>query len=173
VLTDGAARPAFTQPKRCTQTHRTGDASLDLSPPCHPPIPHREKNVANFRGIPAHVLDRLDRAFAKKGSETAQCVGCGELFERPVGRGRPRLYCPGCVPPVGVAGAGEAARRWRELNPEAVEAYNQARRVSHEPRACVECGEQFRPNRADRLVCSDGCRWARKRRLKRLREAAT
>jgi len=155
-----------------------GHACHQVYAPPHPVVPSREKNVADFRGIPAHVLDRLDRAFAKKGPEKAYCVGCGELFERPVGRGRPRLYCPGSVPSVGVAGAAEMARRWRELNPDAVEAYREAQRRAYreahplEPRPCSECGEDFTPNRVDRIVCSDRCRWARKRRLKRLREAA-
>jgi hypothetical protein len=62
---------------------------------------------------------------------------------------------------------------WRAENPERVEAYNAARRVVHESRPCVECGEEFTPGRSDRIVCSTSCRWKRKRRLKKLREAAT
>ncbi len=50
--------------------------------------------------------------------------------------------------------------------------YNATRRVVHEPRPCVECGELFTPRRSDRTICSTRCRWARKRRLKREREAA-
>jgi hypothetical protein len=106
------------------------------------------------------------------GSEKAYCVGCGELFERPVGRGRPRLYCPVCVPPVGLVGMAEAARRWRELNPDAVEGYNEARRVVHAPRPCSECGGEFTPGRRDALVCSKRCRWRRSRRLQMKKAAA-
>ena len=60
-------------------------------------------------------------------------------------RGRPRRFCGGCAP---------------------------RRVVVHMPRPCVECGGGFTPNRADRIVCSTSCRWKRKRRLKREREAA-
>jgi hypothetical protein len=162
-----------------TDKQGQGDSCHNGIDPRHPAFPSREKNVADFRGkgvlshVPPHVLERLERAFAEKEeSEEVRCVGCGELFERPVGRGRPRLYCPDCVPAVGVAGAAEMARRWRALNPEAVEAYNRARRVSHERRPCVECGEEFTPNRVDRLVCSERCRGARKRRQAKAREAA-
>jgi hypothetical protein len=78
------------------------------------------------------------------------CEGCGAPFARNR-RGRPRRFCDGC--------------------PERAEAYNAARRVVHEPRPCVEGGEEFTPGRSDRIVCSTSCRWKRKRRLKREREA--
>jgi hypothetical protein len=73
-------------------------------------------------------------------------------------------WCRGC--------ANAKTREWRDQNPERVAAYAVARRVAHGPRECVECGEDFTPNRSDRIVCSTSCRWARKRRLKREREAA-
>jgi hypothetical protein len=85
----------------------------------------------------------------------ATCRGCGGEFVYE-STTRPRLYCFACSPARG----------------EDPEGYNRARRVVHAPRACVECGGEFTPNRAGRLVCSDRCGWARKRRLKREREAA-
>jgi predicted amidophosphoribosyltransferase len=43
-------------------------------------------------------------------------------------------------------------------------------------RFCGQCGEPFASynaaRRSDRIVCSTSCRWKRKRRLKREREAA-
>jgi hypothetical protein len=65
-----------------------------------------------------------------------------------------------------------AAGHGVSVTPERAEAYKAARRVLHEPRPCVECGEDFTPNRSDQIVCSTSCRWKRKRRLKREREAA-
>jgi hypothetical protein len=78
------------------------------------------------------------------------CEGCGAWFE-PNRRGRPRRFCGQCGEPFA--------------------SYNAARHVVHEPRPCVECGEKFTPGRSDRIVCSTSCRWKRKRRLKREREA--
>ena len=81
---------------------------------------------------------------------TTPCEACGGSFV-PNRRGRPRRFCDGC--------------------PERAEAYRAARRVEHEPRQCVECPKWFVPGRSDRIVCSTSCRWKRKRRLKREREA--
>ena len=93
-----------------------------------------------------------------------RCELCGQQFE-PNRRGRPRRFCDRCS-------GSPYARVWRAENAERVEAYNAARRVVHEPRSWVECGGEFTPGRADRIVCSTSCRWKRKRRLKREREAA-
>lgn len=92
------------------------------------------------------------------------CEMCGDGFE-PNRRGRPRRFCDRC------SGSPYAAR-WRAEHPDRIEAYRASRRVAHKPRPCVECGEHFTPSRSDRIVCSTSCRWKRKRRLKREREAA-
>jgi hypothetical protein len=60
-----------------------------------------------------------------------------------------------------------SVRVWRERNRERVAAYY--RRVVHEPRACIQCGESFVPGRSDALVCSTVCRWRRDRKLKKRR----
>ena len=52
-----------------------------------------------------------------------------------------------------------AVRAWRERNPDKAASYNVARRVKHEPRPCLECGELFVPRRSDTQLCSDLCRW--------------
>lgn len=75
--------------------------------------------------------------------ELGSCKRCGAPFVRNA-RGRPRRFCGGCAP---------------------------RRAVVHMPRPCVECGGEFTPSRSDRIVCSTSCRWKRKRRLKREREA--
>ena len=80
-----------------------------------------------------------------------RCEQCGEPFE-PNSRGRPRKFCPDCASPEA------AGRRWRERHAEEVAAYNAARRVKHEPRPCIECGELFTPGRVDGRLCSDRCR---------------
>jgi hypothetical protein len=48
-----------------------------------------------------------------------------------------------------------AVQRWRDQNPEKAASYNLARRVKHEPRPCVRCGEPFVPRRSDTQLCSD------------------
>ena len=45
-----------------------------------------------------------------------------------------------------------AVQRWRAETPELAVSYNLARRVNHEPRLCVECGEPFVPGRSDARV---------------------
>ena len=80
-----------------------------------------------------------------------RCEGCGATFT-PNRLGRPRRFCGACGEPFA--------------------SYNAARRLVHRARPCVECGEEFTPGRSDRIVCSTSCRWRRKRRLKREREAA-
>jgi hypothetical protein len=56
-----------------------------------------------------------------------------------------------------------AVQRWRDENPEKAASYNVARRVKHEPRPCVQCGEAFVPRRSTQL-CSNLCRWRWARR---------
>jgi hypothetical protein len=61
----------------------------------------------------------------------------------------------------------QANRDWRERNPEAVAAYNAARRREYREahplpsRPCVVCGEPFN-GRPDALVCDPECRQQRK-----------
>jgi hypothetical protein len=88
-----------------------------------------------------------------------------------------REWCPGCrqYPPLeafavpsGVAGRcrscrGQYVRQWRERNPEAVAAYNEARRLGPRERKCIECSIVFlagkRGPAATRCI---NCRRARK-----------
>ena len=51
----------------------------------------------------------------------------------------------------------QVAKRWRELNPDTVDAYNARRRVSYPPKPCKRCGEDFTPQRKDSRLCA-GCR---------------
>jgi predicted nucleic acid-binding Zn ribbon protein len=74
----------------------------------------------------------------------AVCKRCGDPFEY-ASTTRPRLYCDCC---------------------------RGGQQVIHPPRRCVECGAEFVPNRADRLVCSDSCLAGRKVRQKRQSRAA-
>lgn len=116
---------------------------------------------ASYAGVPVAAIPVSSGGGAP---ELRRCEDCGTEFE-PNRIGRPRRFCDGCS-------GSPYARRWRAENPERVEAYKAAQRVAHDPRPCVECGEDFTPNRVDRIVCSTSCRWKRKRRLKREREAA-
>ncbi len=58
----------------------------------------------------------------------------------------------------------ELNRLWREQNPDAIAAHNEARRIPPTKLTCTECGSEFE-GRRDRLVCSRKCRDARYRRL--------
>ena len=68
----------------------------------------------------------------------------------------------------------ERTRRWRREHPEAEQRYNAERRARYREehpraeRACVQCGRPF-TGRPDALVCSPGCRRARKREQRRER----
>jgi hypothetical protein len=54
--------------------------------------------------------------------------------------------------------ANAANRRWRASNPGYLAAANDARRVIHEPRACIGCGIRFTPPRKDSRHCCSACR---------------
>jgi hypothetical protein len=81
------------------------------------------------------------------------CEACGVPLPPYSGRGRHRKVCVPCARP------SLAAKRWREANPRRVDGYNVARRIEHEPKACIKCGWTFTPNRRDRLYCCDGCKY--------------
>jgi ribosomal protein S27AE len=96
-------------------------------------------------------------------AETAKrCSRCGEtgLSDRfpPNSRTRDGLssWCRRCH--------AAAVQRWRDQNPKKAASYNLARRVKHEPRPCVQCGEPFVPRRSDTQLCSNLCRWRWSRR---------
>jgi hypothetical protein len=95
---------------------------------------------------------------SKTGFEAVRGVGGsppasdGGLLRVPTGA----RACRRCINAV--------VQRRREENPEKAASYNLARRVKHEPRPCIECGEQFVPGCSDTLVCKDLCRWRRSRR---------
>ena len=99
--------------------------------------------------------------------DTKVCRKCGtrdELDEFPpnprVSDGR-SSWCRRCH--------NDATAAWREANRDKVNYNTPERRVKHEPRPCVECGEQFVPRRSDALVCSKRCQWARSRRQRKAR----
>jgi predicted nucleic acid-binding Zn ribbon protein len=80
-------------------------------------------------------------------------------------------YCRAC--------ARQAVRDWRRENPEYVAEYNRRRRERYRElnplpadRRCVQCGGPMDERKADALVCSDRCRWARKRAQTKARAAA-
>jgi hypothetical protein len=99
-----------------------------------------------------------------------------------------RKWCTGCLRsrplaefavPSGEADRcrscrAEPGRRWREMNPEAVAAYNAERREAYREahplpaRACVVCDAVFE-GRPDALVCGAGCRAVRNGELRRRR----
>jgi predicted nucleic acid-binding Zn ribbon protein len=79
-------------------------------------------------------------------------------------------YCRQC--------AREAVRAWRREHPEYEAEYNRQRRERYRElnplpadRRCVHCGGPMGDRKADALVCSDRCRWARKRAQKKARAA--
>jgi hypothetical protein len=53
-----------------------------------------------------------------------KCAACGDALPTKTGRGRPRKFCVGCVPP-GTGAAG--SRAWRAVNPARVALHNIAR----------------------------------------------
>ena len=74
-----------------------------------------------------------------------ECELCGRWFTQFRGPGRPRLFCPSCMPP------GTFRRRpYVPVGPRVL--------------VCVECGETFTAQ-ASALVCSRRCKDARYRRL--------
>jgi len=93
---------------------------------------------------------KKERPRAKK----RPCEACGEPFE-PNPRGGPRRFCVKC------AAYGPVSKRWRA-----------AHKVEPEPRACIQCGEAFVPERVTGHLCSDECRWRWKYELAKLRKAA-
>jgi hypothetical protein len=58
----------------------------------------------------------------------------------------------------------ERTRQWHEDNPEAVRAFNKARRIPPAQLTCVECGKGFE-GRKDTLTCSRRCKDKRYARL--------
>lgn len=72
-------------------------------------------------------------------------------------------YCRSC--------RSEIAKEWRERNPEAVAAYNAARRIGPRERECVDCGASFTAGeRGPAGVRCRDCRAARRAEKQRARE---
>ncbi len=75
-----------------------------------------------------------------------------------------------------MAAIGKAAygRRWRELNEDYVQRYNDQRREVTSTVVCTVCASPFeRPSKARHEICSHECALARRReRERRLRSAA-
>ncbi len=110
------------------------------------------------------------------------CESCGTGFEQS-GKGRPRRWCRECSPSVGEAGRAAAAAAWRELNPDAVQAFNVSRqKPRHGYLTCSECGRDFHNPRLmpggrraghDPKTCSDACARKRRTRVRTVRSSAT
>jgi hypothetical protein len=107
---------------------------------------------------------RPARALRERNGENKSlriCMHCSTAFMQE-GRGRPRKYCPTCIPS---GPSASTAANWRRLNPESVENHNAARRLYVRSRPCSECVSLFVPPRRDVKTCSDECRKARAKRL--------
>lgn len=97
----------------------------------------------------------MTRPYRSRPLDAAElvCVRCGE--RKPAAdfrlvRGRWKSsWCDACYL--------ARTREWRADNPEYVAAYNAARRVHPEPRACAGCGRTFTPRRRDAVFCCHVC----------------
>jgi len=99
----------------------------------------------------------------KMETKLKSCARCRreqplELFAKHRGTNDGRgTYCRDC--------RATYQRNWRRRNPGKEKARNRARRVAHEPRVCVTCGETFTPTRSDSRRCqvcrADGLSTAR------------
>jgi hypothetical protein len=131
------------------------------------PSPGRFGEQTFFRPVcersgPRHPLevvrDHLDQ-------DPKRCSRCGETspLDRFPANSKSRdglsSWCRRCH--------AAAVQRWRDENPGKAASYKLARRVQHEPRPCIQCGEPFVPRRSDAQICSDLCRWRRSRRQRK------
>lgn len=91
-------------------------------------------------------------------------MACDKPFTQRCGRGRPRSYCYDCLPAVGEVGKSAYAKRWKELNAVAVDAYNESRRIlgpnGFYTKRCAVCGDEFQTKRRHAQICGAGrCRY--------------
>jgi hypothetical protein len=127
----------------------------------------RVENLERFSTLPR--VKRSRKGGSKKAGEDTReyCTSCQRWLPREAFPSNQRMrsglssHCRACH--------AEANREWRERNPDAVAAYNEARRIGPRQARCVECGASFQAGR--RGPISDRCRRCRRtRRLEQRRE---